>query len=550
MVAALPVEIVDLILRLSLPQTGTDNRRILSDASSSSPSTSTLRPEPPIDIHAAATVSTLSKHHRDLFQADLYRYVTLLTARSIRLFARTVASRSDLGNKVRSLAILCQDEAELVGGGGGGGTETLADEVLLACSGATHLLLSCQLFGALSKGLYRLRRPVEATLVNVTRVNDFLGIVTRHRDLTAATLQADPRIRAILGSSISATTAAAHDQPSQPSDASSSTSEQPVLAPRAEHSLTHLHLVHFDARLLHRLVTLSSLTHIVLTQPVVPERRPGAPGLSVIPRSHLLLLLGSGNVSHIVVRADLPTCIRMMEEISPVEDGKLVFRPTFSDASQQQVLRSSLPTEVGALYDSLAVEEVDLLGEFWARLRPRSASPSREDADTSRGSGRTSHGRSSDSSGGGTSGSGSTGWGEEDESSQRRSQQDDQSGSDDDPGSDSVEDPPIRNTNAPPLNIPIEELLRSERFTPTGLVGPPHAPSSPRSGTEHTSSASQRQGRRRHSSRTTTPFAIRKTDLRGATQRNIDLCTLLYDALTEEAGAGPETARQSDMGFW
>ncbi|TKY85314.1 hypothetical protein EX895_005476 [Sporisorium graminicola] len=599
MVAALPVEIVDLILRQSLHN---DQHYPARTSYLSKP---LRKSESPIDVQQAATVSALSRRYRDVFQPHLYRHVTLSTARALQRFAHTIASRPELGTNVRSLLILCADDAEPSRTSTSGReTQTVADEILSACTGATHLLLSCDQFGELSRGLYKLCRPTDLTLVNVTQVDDLLGLITRHRDLTAVTLQNDPRIRAILASSSSTSITAA----SQLLDASSSsasvlTTEQAALAPRAEqHSLTHLHLVHFDARLLHRLVTLSSLTHVVLTHPHVPERRPGAPGLAVVPRSHLMLLLASGNVARVVVRADLPTCIRIMDEIAPIDDRKLVFRPIRSEgdglAWQQQLQRmqgreesvARLGSEISALYDSMATSEVDLLAEFHARLvRPArgTASPasSAEEPDTSRGSsGRT--GRSSDSSGPGTStsgsgsGSGSTGSGEDDlaeppghSRQQQQQQHDDPSTDDESYGSQHSDNPPppipttsaTGATTAPPLNIPIEELLRSERFTPAGLPGPrPAASSHTSSGTGQTSSASHRTNparRRGFTSRTrttltTTAFALRKTDLRGATQRNIDVCTALYDALLAEAaaaggsGGGGAAAAHTQMGVW
>ncbi|CBQ73786.1 conserved hypothetical protein [Sporisorium reilianum SRZ2] len=532
MVAALPVEIVDLILRHSLHH---DARKAA----------------PPIDTRQAATLSALSRRYHDVFQPDLYRYVTLLSAAALRLFARTLGARPQLGTHVRSLAILCTDDAE-----SGGGGDTVADAVLQACVGATHLLLECAQFRALARALYALHRPAELTLVNVTRADDVLGIVTRHRDLTAASLQANPRIQALLGSSTPSILA----------------QEQAALAPRAEHSLSHLHLVHFDARLLHRLVTLSSLTHVVLTHPHVPERRPGAPGLAVIPRSHLMLLLGSGNIARVMVRADLATCVRIMEEIAPIEDRKLVFRPVSTEAAgvasrSTQAVGARLGGEAAALYDSVHASDVDLLAEFDARLRPRTRSraAAAEDADTSRdSSGRTSHGRSSDSSArtttssGSASGSGTGSTGSGDDDTERRQPDDDppSSSSASSSSSDSDNEAPFpahaRSTTAPPLNIPIEELLRSERFTPAGLVAPSHAPSSPASSaTEHTSSASARTAshtrRPRRASRTT-PFSLRKTDLRGATLANIELCSAVLDAFGE--GEGDGGARETGRGFW
>ncbi len=204
---------------------------------------------------------------------------------------------------------------------------------------------------------------MEITLIDVDHERHLAGIVTRHRDLSAAALQNDPRMRSVLG--LTAQTI---------SPASTAEARTPTV--HGERSLSHLHLVNFDARLLHHLVTLSSLTHLVLTHPRVPERRAGAPGLAVIPRSPLMLLLGSGNVARIIIRADLATCIRIMDEVAPIEDRKLVFRPIRSEAialfpeQARDVSPSSrLSSQGNALHDSIKLRKLDLLAEYQTRLR-------------------------------------------------------------------------------------------------------------------------------------------------------------------------------------
>ncbi|KAJ9477841.1 Helicase C-terminal domain-containing protein-containing protein [Pseudozyma hubeiensis] len=586
MKATLPIEIVESILRLSLQDNGLTEKDArpevrslsLSETVSSSPPVSSHQPARSVETRHAVTVSLLAKHYRNLFQPYLYRYVTLPTDRSIRLFARTLSSRTDLATQVRSLVILtptwdllpealetdqAPDSATTV--------QTAAGGVLSACPNATHLLVDCRRVDGLSSRLYHLRRPKELSLVHVDKEHDLDGIVTRHRDLIAASLQNDPRLRSVLGA-----TSARTDRTGQPTEVPPS----PSIASQAERSLSHLHLVHFDGRLLHRLVTLSSLKHLVLTYPHVPDRRPGAPGLSILPRSHLMLLLGSGNIARVIIRAELATCIRIMEEIAPIEDRKLIFRPIrsnadllFTDASQQSTKVAQLGTRAAALYDSISANELDLLAEFYNRVqrdasRPESSksqNASSTDADTSRDSSGRSHGRRSNSSGGsasGTSQRASVGWSSSDEGEagpplqqQRhdRALSDDYDSEDEEPfdySPDSHAPPPVRTvTNAPPLNIPIEELLRSERFQPAGL----RTSSSPSSsGTEQTSNASPQQPQRRPPMPLCqTPFSLRGTDLRGATADNIDLCTELFDALMSEGGGGRgETSARGEMAFW
>lgn len=601
MKAVLPLEIVDLILSLSLRQDGSSDddrdsprRALQSSATGSPPSVMTAQSaEQLINVQQAVVISAISRHHRSQFQIELYRHVTLSTVQVIALFVRTIASRPDLGTHVRSLVVLCDAAERHRSADAAASYRVPADAILAACPNATHLLLSCNQFDRLSAGVYNLHRPKEATLVNVTEAQHLDGIVTRHRDLTAAALQNDPRIQAILGASTAAATPSdrAPLLAGLPSSADArgprleGTAPAPVPVPQIERSLSHLHLVNFDGRLLHHLATVSSLTHLVLTNPLVPETRPGVPGLSVIPRSHLMLLLGSGNIARIIIRADLATCVRVMEELEPIEDRKLVFRPIrrsgdllFPDQARRPRTMARLGNQASALYDAVVTSKLDLLSEFYNRVRlhllqgdsPISSSSS-GDPDTSRdSSGRTSQGRSSDSSGGGTSQSASTGWGDDDDPGHLPHQDDDTSEdfSDDDMDeSDDAEDGagpllslppqsdissnaptlPMRSINAPPLNIPIEELLRGERFTPAGLVGR-NAPS--QSGTEHSSAShgftsSSSSSPRHHRQRIRrAPFVLRRADLRGATQTNIDICAELYEALAADAGL------ETEMHFW
>lgn len=583
MTAALPIEIVDLILRLSLEPAllsikGAPSSSQLDQAASSSPTKPSCITKQPVDTRHASVVIALSRHHRTAFQSELYRHITLSSLRSISLFDRTIAARPELGRLVRSLAIFSDEK--------GRSTDTAvthpdteaesptipltsADAILSACPNASHLLLSCNRLTDLPTGLYTLLRPKELTLIDVRHEHDLAGIVTRHRDLSAAALQNDPRMRSVLGS------AARTISPT-------STAEAPTPTIDGERSLSHLHLVNFDARLLHHLVTLSSLTHLVLTHPHVPERRPGAPGLAVIPRSHLLLLLGSGNVARITIRADLRTCIRIMDEVAPIEDRKLVFRPIRSegDALFPEEIRAASPSsrlgsQANALHDSIKSRKLDLLAEYQTRLRAyrsRSQAPSSGDPDTSRDS--SSQYRSSDSSRDGISHSASTGSGSDDTGEVVRiAQQEEDEGSDgyddDDGAFAGVDDSRSRHegtaqasaaprfTNAPPLNIPIEELLRSEGFTPVGFAGPAAPPSHISSGTEQSSSGSPDDGttasstarqRRQRRLLRETPFTLRRTDLRGATQHNVDLCTQVLEVLAEEAGVS--AGMQPEMGVW
>uniref|UniRef100_V5GFT5 Uncharacterized protein n=2 Tax=Kalmanozyma brasiliensis (strain GHG001) TaxID=1365824 RepID=V5GFT5_KALBG len=269
-----------------------------------------------------------------------------------------------------------------------------------------------------------------------------------------------------------------------------------------------------------------------------------------------------------------------MEEIAsiaPIDDRKLVFRPIrlesdvlYPDRTQDAQPLSQLGTDAAALHFSISERKLDLLAEYLNRVRlAYRTSPSTSssgDPDTSRdSSGFTSHGRSSDGSAGGTSHSASTDSGDDDSADIGRRGHDEDDFSDVDDFGESVDEsaerPPLAapstrtlNTNAPPLNIPIEELLRSEGFTPAGLAGQRAPSSQASSGTEQTSSASpsgtassNRQRRQRRLLRDT-PFTLRRTDLRGATQHNIDLCTELYEALAAEAGVDAEP--QAGMAAW
>jgi len=305
-----------------------------------------------------------------------------------------------------------------------------------------------------------------------------------------------------------------------------------------------------------------------------------------------MLLLGSGNILRIVIRADLTTCVRLIEELAPIEDRKLIFRPIcrtgdllFPQSGQASRPTAGLSDQAFALYNTVAASRLDLLEEFHNRVRlhlqpgrdPRSSA---SDPDTSHEfSDPTSQGRSSDSSRGGTSQSGSTGWEEDEDAGRIRQQQDDDHFDEDvDVGESDAEhlpaaglasrhlhgttpDPTPRRgaVNAPPLNIPIEELLRSEGLTPAGLASRQNAgsststpPSQDSSSAEpsstsagFTSPSSSSQSRRRYRQRVRRgPFVLRKGDLRGATQANLDVCAQLYEVLAANAGI------EQEMHFW
>lgn len=614
---ALPLEIVDLILQQSLeyqdgPSENDKAQYSRESQTSDHPTTSSGTSQPSIDglinLPHTIAVSSLSKHHQMRFQPELYRHVTLRDVHAIDLFGRTISARPDLTNQLSSLAIFCDDAADgrprqLPGLPTPANPEqaaktvphSIADNILSACPNVTHLLLSCTQFSNLSASIYSLFCPKEVTLVNVSKAADLNGIVTRHRDLTAVALQNDPRIQAVLGNSLQAPSSSDASGSKSPS-----TSAGAATSPRVgERSLSHLHLVNFDGRLIHHLATVSSLTHLVLTYPLLPETRPGVPGLSIIPRSHLMLLLGSGNITRIIIRAPLSTCIRVMEEIAPIEDRKLVFRPIRTaadplfpaDATRQpRTSMAALGEQASSLFEALAASGLDLLAEFYNRVRfhlrqPRSASRAPSscggDPDTSQvSSGRPSHGGSSDSTGMGNGGT-SSGWGEDEDVARLEQAYEDQleSGSDDDMDESDAEDlpgplsssvrPSAVSIDAPPLNIPIEELLRAEGFTLAGLAAQMSGRrgdsiNDPSTGTG-TGSASangsilalssspsssnlsrrhrQQQERLRQRIRRA-PYAVRKTDLRGATQSNLDICAQVYEALASNAGI------EQEMGFW
>lgn len=558
----LPVEIVDLILVLALQPHISQGGSVT-------------------DVKQAIVTSLLSRHHRVRFQPELYHHVALLNGESVSLFARTIAARPDLGSKVQSLAVIIDGRSSIASGPATSATRTSTNDVegiasvstpdalllLSACPNVTQLLLPCDGLTNFSSGVYQLRHPKELTLVNPSRSVDVEGIVARHRDLTAAALQNDPGIRAALGTSA-------------PSDATAvRTSDPSAPVVLSERSLSHLHLVNFEGRLLHHLALVSSITHVVLTNPLLPETRPGVPGLSIIPRSHLMLLLGSGHIARVIVRADVSTCIRLMEELAPIEDRKLIFRPfrTSADPLFRSHPSSNLGQEESALYEAVATSQLNLLGEFNDRVRlhshrVRKSSSSSGDADTSRdSSGRRSQNTSSDSSGGSNSQGAPSSSPDEAETSRQGQRPDldyDQYSDDEDDGSEEsdAEDPPQPqptvphpvNRNAPPPNIPIEELLRAERFTPVGLAGrqigrTDTQPSQNSSNAERSSSSADptsspsssnatRQRRRQRINRG--PFALRRNDLRGATQANLDLLSSLYEHLAANAG------REQEMNFW
>jgi hypothetical protein len=285
-----------------------------------------------------------------------------------------------------------------------------------------------------------------------------------------------------------------------------------------------------------------------------------------------------------------------MEELALIEDRNLVFRPIRTvadplfpaDPARHPTTMAALGERASALFDALAASGLDLLAEFYNRVRlhlHKSRSPSRApssldgDPDTSRDSSRRrSHGRSSDSTGSGN-GATSSGW-EEEEDAERPPQtyEDASDGNSEDDLDESGEEfllgPQPSSTrlagvsiDAPPLNIPIEELLRDEGFTHAGLAGQLGGRRSGSSnevstgtgtgsgsGSILTSSSSaassshswrqrQQQDRLRQRVRRD-PYSVRPTDLRGATQANIDVCAQIYEALASNAGI------EQEMGFW
>ncbi|KAJ1579820.1 hypothetical protein NDA12_002088 [Ustilago hordei] len=623
MKVALPLELVDLILQHSLGHRDSsvennDSRYSRESQALDSPtalsSTTRSNVDGLINLQHAIAISPLSKHHQIRFQPELYRHVTLQNVQAIDLFGRTISARPDLTNQLSSLAIFSDDTVDgrprqfsslPMSANRNQATvnvnDATADAILSACPNVTHLLLSCTQFSNLSASFYSLLRPKEVTLINVSKPADLNGIVTRHRDLTAAALQNDPRIQAALGN----VTASQTEQ--SPSSSSPSASEPPgnlvvaTASPRIgerEPSLSHLHLVNFDGRLIHHLATVSSLTHLVLTYPLLPETRPGVPGLSIIPRSLLILLLGSGNIVRIIIRAPLSTCIRIMEELAPIEDRNLVFRPIRTvadplfpaDPARHPTTMAALGERASALFDALAASGLDLLAEFYNRVRlhlHKSRSPSRApssldgDPDTSRDSSRRrSHSRSSDSTGSGN-GATSSGWGEEEDAERPPQTYEDASDGNseddlDESGEEFLLGPQPSSTrlagvsiDAPPLNIPIEELLRDEGFTHAGLAGQlggrrsgssNEASTSTGTGsgsgsgsilTSSSSAASSSHSRRQRQQQDCLrqrvrrdPYSVRPTDLRGATQANIDVCAQIYEALASNAGI------EQEMGFW
>ncbi|PWZ00316.1 hypothetical protein BCV70DRAFT_206562 [Testicularia cyperi] len=301
----------------------------------------------------------------------------------------------------------------------------MADRILSSCRNLTHLILSRDLFSDWSAGLVGLVRPREVSLIDVSRAADLDGLATRHRRLMTRVLENDPRIQAVLRPSDVSYTLTEHADRShnpaaaggfdglrparQDSDMQSharplsqtqqeqqqqqesvslsaidtlgdvrSAASSESSATSASRSLSHLHLINFDGRLLHHLATLSSITHLVLTFPAAARALPGVPGLAVLPRSHIMMLLGSGNISKIIVRADVPTCLRIMEELQPIEDAKLVFRPIRTvDDPLFQPRSSSSSRSSPSLSDPAAarrrrgnnVKQLDVLSEFFDRVK-------------------------------------------------------------------------------------------------------------------------------------------------------------------------------------
>lgn len=481
----LPIEVIDLVLDYSLRQ----DAQLLAN------------------IAQAATVCRLSKHHRSRYTKVLYRHVVLLHQNAKLAFRTTVTQDPQLGALVSTLVVL-PDPSSV--------EEPTADRILSACPNVTHLLLSRQCFFDWSPGLYRLTWPREITLVGVLRASDLDGLATRHRELMTRVLENDPQIQSALRAS------ATPDESLLP-PATASTPQAPVLsAPLASSpkSLTHLHLVNFDGHLLHHLATLSSLTHVVLTNPSAPPRDRATPALALIPRATLLLLLATGNIAKLVIRADIPTCLAIMEQVMPIDDAKLVFRPV--RAAKDPIFDRAPASEPSINH----IREVDVMSEFVDRVTVDALR-----ADSDRRSPGSSSGTSHGSSGSASRSSNS----EEDERHLEDEYFDDDGRQQTDSGEQHF------SSDAPPLRIPIEELLRHEnfqgRYAPNsqGQQGTSvHASEDP-----STSTDSRRKSRARRG-----PFAAQRHDLRGATQANIDQLSLLYDTLAADAGV------EQEMQFW
>lgn len=497
MAHSLPIEVVDLVLDFSLHK----NSHLLAN------------------IAQAATLCRLSKHHRIRYTKILYRHVVLLHQRAKLAFRATVTQQPELGALVSTLVVL-PDPSSL--------EEPTADRILSACPNAIHLLLSRQCFFDWSPGLYRLVCPREVTLVGVLRASDLDGLATRHRELMTRVLENDPHIQSALRAS-----ATPDEDVSLPPTTSLSFSSPPRLpAPfmlqSSPKSLTHLHLLNFDGHLLHHLATLSSLTHVVLTNPTAPPRDPATPTLALIPRATLLLLLATGNIAKLVIRADIASCLTIMEQVMPINDAKLVFRPS---RTPKDPLFDRSP---GSGPSVSHIREVEIMSEFMDRVKVDTHRVGRE---------WSSPGSSSDTgTSHGSSGSASR--------SSNNSEEDERSSHHDDDYFDDEDDNHQRadtrqqgfSSDAPPPRIPIEELLRQENFQGRGYAS--NTRTQPDSSVHTSEGLSNSSDTRRKLRAKRGPFVAQRHDLRGATQANVDQLSLLYDTLAADAGV------EQEMQFW
>ncbi|KAN0059854.1 hypothetical protein ACQY0O_008428 [Thecaphora frezii] len=434
-VTRLPQELVDKILHLSAISTRQEYYAALRPSQSWR-----YTSHPPLSSSHLAKLCLVSRSLNETFTKVLYRSVVLSNDRTAARFAETVSSNPQLGRHVRHLVILAPDDLRvrpsLIGqardgpsnprrvdndaltryasehGSGDSPQASVAESILFCCPNATHLLLSRSRFHDWSPGLYSMASAREITLLGVGRGSELDGLASRHRQNVTAALESNPTIQALLntssvrppqrergetghsggsGSSASASQGsspmgveggaspeASADAASLSSSGSSGLADsrphQPRPAPRLP--LTHLHLVNFDGRLIHHLAQLTSLTHVVFSFPgpfasSVDDAGP------LLPRSHLLLLLGSGRIRRIVIRASPSTCHRIMEEISPIRDEKLIFRPIKLKSAGQEVTShrpraSSQSTSGGSSAshstNGQGVQVVDLLAEWWERI--------------------------------------------------------------------------------------------------------------------------------------------------------------------------------------
>ncbi|EPQ25866.1 uncharacterized protein PFL1_06540 [Pseudozyma flocculosa PF-1] len=438
--ARLPQELVEYILHLSAVSTRPDSRQ--------EPSPWRATSHPPLSSSQLARLCLLSHAYHETFARALYRSVVLRDGRAVAAFAITLSSSPRYGRCVRHLAIIPHhsDAAMTVHGGSGAGrdpedygagafsgvrTGVRADAILPLCPNATHLLLSRSMFDDWSPGLYSTASAREVSLIGVGRASDLDGLVSRHRQTMTAALQNNPTIQALLnnssmarptagessgGSASDGLSPAQADTSSSSSGSGSSDSRGRPSRPSATLSLTHLHLANFDGRLVHHLAQLTSLTHIVLSYPRSPPVQDAAADGPILPRSHLLLLLGSGRIRRIVIRASPSTCHRILEEIAPIRDDKLVIRPVRlpagEEVGQRRQYRGNADTRAAATNVSSShvssgssssaggsseprrgVGEVDLLAEWWERIHLDALQHHRGDRPTAWASSSSSRGR-------------------------------------------------------------------------------------------------------------------------------------------------------------